>query len=133
MIPSLKLLLCIFVRTACLLGGPIDVAVFLAISRDGVGQGLLAGGMAAVALGVPCGMVISLFFGGWHVHAVGRFGHRLTDETLSVRQRRRLTLELPFSRAFDFCLASVSYLGNAHVEEETDYEAGVIRVTRCWS
>src|SRR5262249_30211950 len=76
-------------------------------------------------------VLMTLTGGGMHVYSVWRLGYRLTDETLSVRQRRRLRVELPFAEVFTLCLASVRYLDWADVEEEeTDFATGVILAKR---
>jgi hypothetical protein len=133
MMPSLKLLLRIFVFASCAFGGGIGIAVAIVLCVDGVGRALLVGGVVTLALGMPYGLAMSLILGGWHILAVRRLGHRLTDETLCVRQRRQLMVGLPLPQAFALCTASIRFLGNADVEEESDSAAGVILVTKRWS
>jgi hypothetical protein len=129
----LKLLLRLFLATGGTYGGVMGLIAGLAVSGQGVEFALFVGVCAALFAGTLFGGMMALVMGGLHVLAVRRLGHRLTDETLAVRQRRRLTLGTPFSEAFGLCLESIRHLGNMDVEEETDYSAGVILASKRWS
>jgi hypothetical protein len=127
----LKLLLRLFAFTALAFGGGMGVCAGVAVLTVApVAEALLVGAGVVVAAGVPYGVLMTLVLGGSHVLAVRRLGYPLTDETLAVRQRRRLTVGLPFGEAYTLCLASVRHLGKTDVEEESDYAAGVILATK---
>jgi hypothetical protein len=130
---SVKLLLKIFLCTAVPFGAFMGLFlggfVALAASRPGPGWAWVAVGVgvgSGVAAGLFFGALMALFAGGWHILAVRRLGFPLTEETLAVRQRRALTLDLPFDEAFSLCTAAVRRLPRAYVSEDTDYNTGVI-------
>jgi hypothetical protein len=131
---SLKLLLRLFLLFGGPFGGLVGLLAGVAVALNGgtIGFALFVGAAFAAEVGVIFGAALALILGGWQILAVRRLGYRLTDETLSVRQRRRLTLGLPLSEAFTLCLASVRNLGRTDVEEETDFTKGVILATKRW-
>jgi hypothetical protein len=86
---------------------------------------LLVGGSLAF------GILMTLVGSGAHIWAVRRLGFHLTDETLAVRQRRRLTLTLPFGEAFTLCAASVRQFDGIRIDEEqADDHGGVLLVRK---
>jgi hypothetical protein len=133
---SLKYLLRIFLCTALPFGAAMGlfagVGTLAALSKWPGGRWhflcttLAVGVGSAVGAGLFYGTFMALALGGWHVRAVRRLGFPLTDETLAVRQRRTLTLDLSFEEAFRLCTESVRQLKKGEIHEDTDYAAGVI-------
>jgi hypothetical protein len=128
-IASAKLLLRVFVVCSipfAVLIGPFTTVMWLTNRKESVGSALLTGLVVALVSGALMGMLMALYLGGWQILTVKRLGFPLAEENLAVRQRRQLTLDLPFAEAFSLCLDSIRYLGRSDISEQTDFESGVI-------
>lgn len=134
MVASLKFLFRIFFWTSFTWGGWVALCLsVLALLSGGSSSHLFTIIQYALVGGVVFGSAMALALGVPHVLIVWLRSYPLTDETLAVCQRRRLALDLPFGEAFTLCLHSVRHVGNADVEEETDYSGGVILARTRWS
>lgn len=130
MIPSFMLAMRILVWLFSSMCLGIAIPLTICFSSVWDQRTLLTAWVMSALGGLLFGSALTLVLGGWHIYAVHRLGYRLTDDTLSVRQHRRLLIDLSFQETFALCAATATRFGTIRKADITD---GVILAESCVS
>lgn len=104
-----------------------NLKIFLSNSLPfGAFMGILFSYLYGLNVGLPGGLISGLIFGflmfvilGFlHTRAVSKISGVTSRESMSTFQDRNIKLHLPFERAFDLCLASLSEIRRSRIQEE---------------
>lgn len=101
--------------------------IFLAM---GIPYGIAIGVLFSFPFGIPIGLVagvaVCIFFGGFfsltlgllHTWSVKRMSYGISEEAMGVHHVRNVELRLPYDKAYDLCIESISLIKKCRIKNE---------------
>ena len=106
-------------------GIPFGISMGMFYSLHGVFEGLMVGLLA----GLFFGGFMSLLLGFLHTWSVKRISSGKSEEATSVHHVRSVELRLPYDKAFNLCIESLSLLKKYRIIEEDRSQGKIVAKT----